>query len=268
MNICVTSKAKSKIRAYVKNEQRQRAFELGKEMLEKTFRKFGANIGKYENKPEFQKYLKDNGCPNSEELYIRVGYGKITPKFVAEALIPKEAQSKESEDESQNFLQKAFKAAVGRKKKSSSLIQVDGMSDVLVRFARCCNPIPGDPIMGFITLGRGIVIHRADCPKSYEFDQDRRIDVDWNVSKDNEKVGRLVRVRVVSQDNQGLLKAMTEVFSSMNINIHNAQIRTTKEDKAISIFDLNVRDTRHLSQLIENLQKIKGIIGVTRITKS
>ena len=269
LNYCVTSKAKAKIRTFVKNEQRQRAQNLGKELLEKTFRKEGMNYQKHLQGPEYEKFLVDHGAANTEELFVRVGYGKITPRTVVKALVPSESKSDDSghADEESGFLQKAIRAAIGKKKRTQSLIRVDGMEDVLVRYAKCCHPIPGDPILGFITLGRGIVIHRADCPKAYEFDQDRRIDVEWNKSKD-EAVERQVKLRVLCHDNSGLLKEMTEVFHQVGVNILNAQIKTTRDDKAICIFDVNVKDTNHLSQVIEALQKLKGVIGVTRMTSS
>jgi GTP pyrophosphokinase len=140
------------------------------------------------------------------------------------------------------------------------------MDDVLVRFAKCCNPIPGDSILGFITLGRGIVIHRADCPKAFELDQDRRIDVGWSGVKSPD-AGRTVTIRVVSHDTAGLLKLMSEVFATHAINILNAQARTTKDMKAICTFDVSVRDTRQLSEVMSDLGKLKGVVGVSRITQ-
>ncbi|MCB0364357.1 MAG: bifunctional (p)ppGpp synthetase/guanosine-3',5'-bis(diphosphate) 3'-pyrophosphohydrolase [Bdellovibrionales bacterium] len=268
LKFCVTTRAKSKIRAHVKAEQRKRAAEIGHQLLEKTFRKKGVNYTKYMQGTEFDKLCKDNGCNAIDDLLIRVGYGKLMPQHILDRLIPeeKEAPVSPTEEES-SFLARAFKSAVNKRKKSSSPIRVDGMEDLLVRFGRCCTPIPGDPIMGFITRGRGITIHRADCAKAFEMDQARRIDVEWNSEKGQDE-GRLVRVRVVSHDVPGLLKSMTEVFSVAGINIHNAQARTTKDRKAICIFDVSVRNTNQLSDVMSNLMKINGIIGVTRITHS
>jgi GTP pyrophosphokinase len=139
------------------------------------------------------------------------------------------------------------------------------MDDMLVRFGKCCNPIPGDPIAGFITRGRGITIHKADCERAFEVQDERRIDVEWTVTSAPEGVERTVRVRVIAQDIPGLLKSMSEAFSARSINIHNAQIRTTKDKKAICTFDINVRDTSQLSLVMHDLEKINGIIGVTRV---
>lgn len=262
---CVTTKAKSKIRQFVKAEARKRALELGKEMLEKVLRKAGTSLQRALEKPEFEKFARDHGCNSGEDLMVKVGYGAITPQTVVQGLHINIPADKDPVKEETGFIKKAFQAAIGRKRQSASLITVDGMSDVLVRFAKCCNPIPGDPILGFITLGRGIVIHRADCPKAFELEQDRRIDVEWSGSQAPE-AGRTVTVRVVSHDTSGLLKEMSEVFATHGINILNAQARTTKDLKAICTFDVSVRNTQQLSEVMSALSKLKGVIGVTRIT--
>lgn len=262
---CVTTRAKSKIRQFVKTEARKRAHELGKEMLEKALRKAGFSIQRALEKAEFAKFARDHGCSSGEDLMVKVGYGAITPQAVLQGLNIAAPVDKEAPKEESGFIKKAFQAAIGRKRQSGSLITVDGMSDVLVRFAKCCNPIPGDPILGFITLGRGIVIHRADCPKGFELEQDRRIDVEWSGSQAPE-AGRTVTVRVVSHDTSGLLKEMSEVFATHGINILNAQARTTKDLKAICTFDVSVRNTEQLSQVMTALSKLKGVMGVTRIT--
>lgn len=262
---CITTKAKSKIRQFVKIEQRKRALELGREMMEKQMRKAGISLQRAIEKPEFAKFARDHGCNSADDLLVKVGYGAVTPQTVIQGLHIQVPDEKEAPKEEAGFLKKAFQAAVGRKRQTASLIRVDGMDDVLVRFAKCCNPIPGDPILGFITLGRGIVIHRADCPKAFELDQARRVDVDWSGSTAPE-AGRTVTVRVVSHDTAGLLKQMGEVFSIHGINILNAQARTTKDLKAICTFDVNVRNTQQLAQVMSDLSKLKGVIGVTRIT--
>lgn len=263
LKFCVTTRAKSKIRWFVKNEQRKRAMELGRDILEKDFRKFGHSLQKaMKPSPELDEKIRGVGVTNAEELYILVGYGKLTGKEVVEKFFP---GAKPVEPEQASFMQKVVQGAVNKVRKSKSIIRVDGMDDMLVRFGKCCNPIPGDPIVGFITRGRGITIHKADCERAFEVDTDRRIDVEWTVHSVPEGVERIVRVRVVSQDLPGLLKSMSEAFSSRSINIHNAQIRTTKDRKAICVFDVSVRDTDQLSLVMQDLQKLNGVIGVTRV---
>lgn len=266
LKYCVTTRAKTKIRSFIKTEQRRRAGELGKEILEKSFRKSGLSLQRQSEKPEFLQFARDNGCNSVDDLYVKVGYGAVTPLDIL-TFLKIDPKKEEEKEESTNFLAKAFRSAVNRNKKSGSLIRVDGLDDVLVRFGKCCNPIPGDPIWGFITRGRGLVIHRADCAKAFELDQDRRIDVEWSQTKDSD-LNRTVRLRVLSRDIPGLLKDMSEVFASQGVNILNAQARTTKDLKAICLFDVTIRNTKHLADVIQALSKLKGVLGVTRITRT
>lgn len=262
LKMCVTSRASSKIRAHIKAEERKKALQVGEVLLEKAFRKASLSIAKYSKSPEMEKFMKDRGCNSFEDLKVQVGYGKILPLTIVELFVT----DSKSEDEETSFLQKAFKSALQKRKKSTSMVMVDGMSEFLVHYAKCCNPIPGDSIVGFVTLGRGISVHRADCPRTFEMDQDRSVDVKWN---DNKSVGeRMVRVRIISSDVGGLLIRLSEVFHAKSINIHNAQIRTTRDRKAISLFDVSVKDTSQLSDVMQELQKIPDVIGVTRVSLS
>ncbi len=281
LKICVTNKAKTKIRAFVKEEQRKRSHSLGKELLEREFRKFGQPSAKYLKGEYFEKFKKDHGIHDDDEVLVRVGYGKLEPRVLLERLAPelvnqsddsKEVKDskdgKDSKDNKTSFLQTVFKSATQKARKSGSLIAVSGMDDVLVHYARCCNPIPGDAIVGFITRGRGITVHRTDCRKAFEFDQIRKVDVEWNTNSADTGHERIVRVRVISQDMPGLLKSMSEAFATQGINIHNAQVRTTRDSKAVATFDVSVKNTQQLNQVIFDLQKIRGVIGVSRLTDS
>lgn len=265
LKFVVTNKAKSKIRAFVKEEQRRRALMIGKDLVEKEFRKFGMAAAKYLKGPHFEAYIKDHGVADIDELYVTVGYGKLEPRILVERMSPEHIAKEEAKTDDSTFMDKVIRAATQKTRKSNSLISVDGMDDVLVHYAKCCNPIPGDPIVGFISRGRGISVHRADCRKAFEFDQLRKVDVNWNAKQASAGQERVVRLRILSQDTPGLLKAMSEVLAQQGINIQSAQIKTTKDKKAICNFEVNVTDAKQLNSAIFELQKIKGIIGVTRV---
>lgn len=265
LKFVVTNKAKAKIRAFVKEEQRRRALSLGKELVEKEFRKFGMAAVKYLKGPAFDELLKDSGLADLDELYVKVGYGKLEVRHIVEKLSPENVQKEAAKNEDATFMEKVMRAATQKSRKKNSLISVDGMDDVLVHYAKCCHPIPGDPVVGFISRGRGITIHRSDCRKAFEFDQLRKVDVTWNVKTAAEGQERVVRLKIISQDTPGLLKLMSEAFAQQGINIQSAQIRTTKDKKAICHFEVSVRDTSQLNQAIYEIQKIKGIIGVSRV---
>jgi guanosine-3',5'-bis(diphosphate) 3'-pyrophosphohydrolase len=265
LKYCVTSKAKSKIRMFVKEEQRKRSWLLGKELIDKEFRKFGFAAVRFLKGDEFEKFIRESGVHSLDELFIKVGYGKLEPKHLVDRLIPKN-ETVPTKKEEISFMEKLVSNATLKLKKRKSLITVDGMDDVLVHFAKCCSPIPGDPIVGFISRGRGVSIHQSGCKKVFELDQLRKVDVNWNVKQAADGLERVVRLKVTCLDIPGLLKTMTEAFTSLGSNIQSANIRTTKDKKAICLFDITVRDSSHLNQTIFELQKIKGILSVERVS--
>ena len=266
LKFVVTNKAKSKIRQYVKEEQRKNSINIGKDMVEKEFRKFGMAAVKYLKGPEFEKYMSESGVSDLDELYARVGYGKFEPKHLIDNLSPEAIEKEASKSEDSTLMEKIIKSAKAKMRKSNSLVTVDGMDDVLVHFAKCCGPIPGDPITGFISRGKGIIIHRSSCKRVFENDQMRRVDVAWTSKTAGTGQERQVKLEVVGQDVPGLLKLMSESFAIQGINIESAQIRTTRDKKAICQFEVSVKDVAQLSSAILALQKIKGIINVQRVS--
>jgi GTP pyrophosphokinase len=172
--------------------------------------------------------------------------------------------SEKSEDAT--VMEKIIRSAKAKQRKTNSLVSVDGMDDVLVHFAKCCSPIPGDSITGFISRGKGIIVHRASCQRVFENDQIRRVDVAWNVKSADVGQERQVKLEVIAQDIQGLLKSMSESFATQGINIDSAQIRTTRDKKAICLFEVSVKDVSQLANAILGLQKIKGVINVQRVS--
>lgn len=267
LKYAVTTRAKSKIRWFVTNQERKRAAELGLDILEKEFAKYKLAKDQYlRPSKEFDRIARHFKVHDLDDLHVQIGYGKITANDVLLTFEPDLKPPVAEEEKPKTFLEKVFSNANAGKKnaKTKSIIRVDGLDDLLVRFARCCNPIPGDPISGFITRGRGITIHRSDCEKAFEVDNERRIDVGWTVDTTPEGQTRNVRLRVISQDIPGLLKSMSETFSARSANILNVQARTTKDKKAVCQFEISVRDKTHLSLVIADLQKIPGIIAVER----
>ena len=262
LKFCVTGKAKSKIRTFVKSEQRQKAMEIGKDLLERYFRKEGASLSRFTGTTEFKEYLKSQGCGSIEELHVLVGYGKLTSKIVFKEV----AQVEEPEQPSAaSFIENAVKTVTQKLKPKGSLVKVGGMDDLLVNFGKCCKPIPGDSIMGYISRGRGIIIHQAECEKTFELDKDRRIDVEWNKTGANNNEKRVVTIKIVSLDTQGLLKQMTDTITTNGANIMKADIKTTRDRRGVCVFDVEVRDVQQLNALITALNKLKGMISVQRL---
>jgi GTP pyrophosphokinase len=139
---------------------------------------------------------------------------------------------------------------------------VGGQGDVLVRFAGCCGPLPGDEISGFVTRGRGVTIHSKECEKVFALDRERCIDVQWDAAA---SIARRVKVRVISVDRPGLLAAVTKSISSAGLNIDEARVHTTPEQKAVSDFDVWVKDVRTLNAVMKEIERIKGVLSVERV---
>lgn len=261
LKMCITSRAQSKIRSFIRTEERRRAITMGQELLEKEMRGRQLSPDKYFKGQNLEKIKEKMKVVELEELFMQIGYGKTLAHEVADLFAPAPAKNPEAEKET--FLQKVFKSAATKRKKSDSLIVVDGMSDLLVRYGKCCQPIPGDPIIGFISRGRGVTVHQASCQKVFSMDNDRQVDVSWN---NQSEAGGMTKVRVVCQDAPGLLQKLSEPFATHGVNIYNAKIRTNKDQKAICIFDVKVKDTNQLLTVIQNIQKIKGVIKVDRVS--
>ncbi|MEN9722474.1 MAG: pyrophosphokinae, partial [Pseudomonadota bacterium] len=267
LKIVKSSRAKAKIRAFIKTQERERARHLGRDLLEKALRPFSRTLNKLDRSGELIKAAQILHFRSPEELYIALGYGRHLPEHVLEHLIPKEERDAVSQraakPEEESFLKRVF-ASARKRSISKNAIIVSNCDDVLIRFARCCNPLPGDSITGFITRGRGVTIHTSTCAKGLDSDAERRVDVRWNIQEKGNIV-RLVRVRVFSQDEPGLLALMSQTISSCGVNIVSANIRTTKDQKAIALFEIQVIDTSQLQKVMGALEAKKGVISVERV---
>jgi len=266
LKIVRSSRAKAKIRSYIKEQERERANKLGKEILEKTLRPYGLTFSKIEKTGELLKAGQNLGFRTDTELFIAIGYGRVTPEDIVPLLVPQEAREKKLEAakaEDQSFLKRVFNAAK-RRSDTRNAITVANLHDVLIRFGRCCNPLPGDSIIGFITRGRGVTVHTATCTKALDNDEERRVDVQWNIT-DKGAIKRHVKIRVVSVDEPGFLAIMSQTISGCGINIASAHIRTTKDKKAIALFDVEVGDLSQLHKVTSSLEGKKGVISVERV---
>lgn len=264
LKLVKSSKAKTKIRAYIKSQERSRAMTVGKDLLEKEFRSYSQNLAKVIKTEAFTEFLKKRGSKSADELFIYVGYGRLQPAKVCQGVLPLEVLSKKPQETSQeppSFLSRIFESAK-KKTEAKNAITVNNLDNILIRFGRCCNPIPGDPIVGFVTRGRGVTVHTATCQKALDLETERRIDVSWNVQT---PVKRHVRIRVITTDQPGVLAMITKAISGCGINIAQANVRTTKDKKAILNFELEVSSTEELGRVISMIESKKGVINVERL---
>ncbi len=269
LKIARSSRAKAKIRAFIKEQERERAAVLGEEILDKGLRTYDLTLKGLEKSGEFQKIAQGFSLSTPRDLAVAVGYGRISIEAVIQKVVPEEAREKaraaaKAEDES--FLKRVFRSAT-RRSEARNAITVANIDDVLIRFARCCAPLPGDSIVGFITRGRGVTVHTTSCSKALDSDPERRVDVNWNsgaVATGGPRKHH-VQIRVLSKDEPGVLAAMSQAISSCGVNIASAQIRTTKDQKAWALFDVEVNDLSELQRVQSALEKNRGVIHVERV---
>ncbi len=255
LKFAVTSRARSKIKNWIKTEERSKSIDLGKDLLEKEFKRHHLKFTAVARSEEIKKIYDEYGLNSLEDLMVSVGYGKISPKHVVRLFLPEEIARGEE-----------IPAEKPKKKAppvSTPGISLTGIEDVMVHYAKCCNPIPGDEIVGYISRGRGINIHTAQCPHIQEFDSERVVDVQWSIG---EKQTYPVGMRVVCKDQKGLVAELSAIISAMDINISHAEIDTRLHDmQAICDFKLDVNDLNQFNQVVSAIKKLKSVISVERI---
>jgi len=248
-----TSKAKSKIKRWLKEAKYQEAFKLGEEILTKSIRRYKIQVSAKELREIALKF----GKSSTEQLYADLGQGDLSLKKVLELLAPNRAIG-ELDEKSKTLFDRFLSRARG----SAKGILVQGMDHFLIRFAKCCHPVPGDPIVGFITKGKGIVVHRRDCSNALNLtlNPERNIEVSWDVDVEG---SFLVQLRLLSQGRKDFLKDVAEYLSSMNTNI--VKMDMHNENTLITAYlILEVKDLTHLTQIMKRLNNIKGILSVKR----
>ncbi len=255
LNFVKTVKARSRIRQWIKTQDKKRSLSLGREMCEKAFRKNKMNFNAIIKSDKMSKVFESFGFKSADDLIASVGYGKVTPLQVVRKFIPKP-----EEDESGSLLTKIIGRV--RKKKDKDGVVVKGVDDILVKFGKCCQPVPGDRITGYITRGFGVTVHRTTCINALKMNPERQIDVEWNV-----EIAETYPVKIVvrSLDRVGLLADVAANISKSGANILSANTETNENRTVDSYFTLSVENTEHLRRVLSALRKVKHVIDVGRI---
>jgi GTP diphosphokinase / guanosine-3',5'-bis(diphosphate) 3'-diphosphatase len=253
-----TSRAKTKIRQWFKTEEREKSIDLGKEILEKEFRKYDLQQAKLLKSGDLSRVATEFSFQGVEDLLAAVGYGKITANQIIGKIVPQEKLEQQKQQE-EGRLKRIFQKFT---RGSKDALLIKGIDNVMVRYAGCCNPLPGDKVIGFITRGRGVTIHAADCPNTLDDDPNRKVDVEWDSTKE---YSYPVRIRVFSEDKKGLLAEISSSMSSNEANITNARVDTTEEKRAIGTFEVEIRDLSHLKKVLKDIEKIRGVHRVERM---
>ena len=255
LKIVKSSRARSKINQWLKVEERARSIELGREMFEREAKKYRLSPAALLASDEMARAAADLGYPAPDDLLAAIGYGKASMHQLLNKLAP---------GATLETVERA-KPAAGTRPTTDQGVRIRGVEDLLVRFAKCCNPLPGDAIVGFITRGRGLTVHARECltvAKSV-LDRERLIDVEWDVE---EPAKRPVRIAVyIGNDRPGLLSEITGAISSRNGNITKAEVTVTDDRRGINHFVVEVADLRQLQEIMAAIRLVGDVINVERV---
>jgi GTP pyrophosphokinase len=251
-----TIKARAKIRQWVKTQEKERSISLGREMLDKAFRKERLNFVTLSKTEKMDEVVAALGVKSLDDLIANVGYGKVTPLQVLRPFTAKPV----SPDSRESLLEKLMSRV--RKKKPRAGVLVKGLEDILIKFGRCCQPVPGDPIIGYITQGYGVTVHRTSCVNAMRSSPERQIEVEWNTDSAESYP---VKIQIISYDRMGLLADLVGSISKLGANILNAS-SDTKENKTVeSLFTISVLDTEHLDKILAAIRTVKQVQYAKRI---
>jgi GTP diphosphokinase / guanosine-3',5'-bis(diphosphate) 3'-diphosphatase len=252
-----TPRARAKIRQWLNVDRRNRSIDLGKTVSDREFKRFRFALKPHVSEgTKLSEALRSLGLPSLDDFYAAVGYGKLAPKALVERLDP----AARAREKAEGGITHAVKKALGL---SGKKVRVRGLDDALIALARCCKPIRGEPIVGYITRGRGVTVHSERCPNLEKllYDPERRIEVAW---ESDDETRFEVRITVLSEDRPGMLAKITSAIADAKSNIKNVEARTFEDRRGEITLVLDIQDLSHLERILE---KVKGIDGVYHVER-
>lgn len=258
LQIARTGRAVNKIRRYLRQQEREQGIRIGREMIEAELKRFGWNLQKVRSEGLLKVALRKHGLREIEDLLVDVARGRLALSEVTADLLPEGVYQSRQEEERQTALSSLFSRFRSR---TESPVLITGEDGVLVTYARCCGPLPGEPVVGFITRGRGITVHRQACAQLSSMDRDRRIAVQWAHNSESRHSGE---IQIYCSDKPGMLANISKICEQNRVNIQRAEARPLDDDRAICTLELSVRDVSELTRLIRNIEKISGVEAVHR----
>lgn len=252
----VTSRARAKIKAWLKAEEKERSIALGRDICEREAQKYVANSRLYLKPETLLEVAPTFGFQSADDLLAAVGYGRVSALQVVHRALP--AEIIEERKQQQKPL------IPSRQKPREHGVKVHGLDDILITFGKCCNPLPGDGIVGYVTRGRGVAVHTTDCPTlaTLEYDAERRIPVAWD---GQHETTHPARITVVTHDQKGVLAGVSSAISACNVNISRSSTTTSPDQKAYLEFTIDIRDVKHLNEIIHRVESLRGVLSVERV---
>jgi guanosine-3',5'-bis(diphosphate) 3'-pyrophosphohydrolase len=252
-----TPRARTKIKQWIMRQERDQSINLGREILEKSLEQSRINLPNILKSEQIEAVAKDFSFHTAEDLLANLGFGRISAKQIIGRLKPKLG----IEEEPHPSLVSKMVSRIKRKK-STQGIKVKGLDDMLVRFANCCHPLPGEHVAGFITRGRGVTIHKHNCRHIMDADTERVVEVVWEPSDHDVYVAKL---RVITSDKKGILADISAILAQKDANILKATIQTTIDRKGIALFTVEVENYKQLQEIMGTIKKVKDVLQVERI---
>jgi len=265
--IVKSSRARQKIKHWLNVHQRERAIEIGRKLIEKEARKYRVSLKAIKDE-DMQRVASDYGLGKPDDLMAGIGYGKFSARQVLGRLAPASAQpgSEATAEDTRTGFASVVRRVFGG---DTNAIRVKGHGDLLVYRARCCNPIRGEDIVGYVTRGKGVAVHSRNCPNvtNLMYEAERRIDVQWTSAKEDGSPNAYpVKLTLFCDDKWGMLKQITAVISDAKTNIRNIEARTSNGQANIDVV-LDISDLKHLETIIAGVRKIPGVHDVQRLQK-
>jgi GTP pyrophosphokinase len=253
-----TAKARTRIQYFIRTEERARSVSLGKEMLEKQGRRLGVNIQKAFKEGALLPVAQELNFRSVDELVSAVGYARITPRKILNLLAPKTAEQPEE-------TQHQHKPGEHKSTKADSVV-IQGVDDRLVRFATCCSPVPGDPIVGYISRGRGVAVHTADCPTISHMEAERLLPVYWEGSEETQSFP--ARIHILGENRRGVLAKIAGALDFSGVNIDSGAIRSLVDGRSAIELVIEVSDVAQLLLALDRLRKVEHVVEVSRVTSA
>ncbi len=260
-----SSRARNKIKHWLNIHQRERAVEIGRKLIEKEARKYRVALKEIKDE-ELRKIASDYGLGQIDDLMAGIGYGKFSARQVLARLAPSSAAPVADDGDKSSGIASVVRRVFGGDS-GNNAIRVKGHGDLLVYRARCCNPIRGEEVVGYVTRGKGVAVHALDCPNVVNllYEPERRIDVEW-ARDEGTPSSYPVKLTVFCDDRFGMLKQITAVISDAKTNIRDVQVRSANAQANIDVV-LDIADLKHLENIINGVRKIPGVHDVQRLQK-
>ncbi len=263
LQLVKTGRARTRIRHWLRREEKERALKLGREICERELKKHEVTLKKLIKSGQIRLLLKKLRCNSLDDMLAKVGSGKISLRQLLRALEPEEVREEENRKRQDELLEKIIRDGEPAEKSiTREGIDIEGIDDMLVKVSQCCKPVPGDEIMGFITTGSGISIHKADCPNLLATDPQRRLQVTWSSTG---KTRHRAELRIRAENRRTILAEISGAISADDADIVEFKARTTTDNVAQLGVIVEVADLQHLRQLQRHLQQMPEVIEVRRL---